>query len=151
MYYQSLGFICTYDTCVLYHGSYAPLNRLFVMFIGGFINIFDTYHIQSRHVFSSYSTEEPWIQLERPACSQHMSGAHTDSSGLQPGYVYGDSVTLTSATPNQHQIRPGPVTQPQHDYTAPQPRWRRLRCPCQQPSQHSQSEVTFGSTASHGS
>ena len=72
------------------------------MFIDVFINIFDTYHTQSRHVLSSYSTQTPRIQLERPARSQHMSGSHENSSGSHAGYVYGDSVTSTSATPNQH-------------------------------------------------
>ena len=48
------------------------------------------------------SAEDPRIQLERPARSQHMSGAHENSSGSHAGYVYGDSVTSTSATPNQH-------------------------------------------------
>ena len=66
------------------------------MFIDVFINIFDTYHMQPRHAFSSYSTKTPRNQLERPARSRHMSGAHTNSSDPQPGYVYGDSVTSTS-------------------------------------------------------
>ena len=91
-----------YMTSATYHGPHAPLNRLFGMFIDVFINIFDTYHVQSRHVFSSHSTKDPRIPLERPARDQHMSVAPADSSGLQPGYVYGDSVTSTSATPNQH-------------------------------------------------
>ena len=79
-----------------------------------------------------------------------MSGAHTDRSGLQPGYFYIDSVTSTPATPHQPHIRPGPATQPQHDHTAPKPGLRRLRHPCRQPSQYSQSEATLGSTVSHG-
>ena len=137
-------------TSATYHGPHAPLNSLFGMFIDVFINIFDTYHMQPRHAFSSYSTKTPRNQLERPARSRHMSGSHTNSSDPQPGYVYGDSVTSTSATPNQHQIGPGPVTQPQHDYAAPQPGWRRPRSPCQQPSQYSLSEANLGSTASHG-
>ena len=139
-----------YMTSATYHGPHAPLNSLFCMFIDVFINIFDTYHMQPRHAFSSYSTKTPRNQLERPARSRHMSGAHTNSSDPQPGYVYGDSVTSTSATPNQHQIGPGPVTQPKHDYAAPRPAWRRHRHPCQQPSQYSLSEATLVSTASHG-
>ena len=139
-----------YMTSATYHGPHAPLNRLFGMFIDVFINIFDTYHVQPRHVFSSHSTKDPRIPLERPARDQHMSGSPTDSSGLQPGYVYGDSVTSTSATPNQHHIRPGPVTSPQHDYTAPRPGWRRPQRPCQQPRHSRQPDVTLVSTASHG-
>ena len=140
-------------TSATYHGPHAPLNSLFCMFIDVFINIFDTYHMQPRHAFSSYSesTQAPRNQLERPARSQYMSGGHTNSSGSQPGYVYGDSVTSNSATPNQPHISPGPITQPRHDYTAPQPVSRRPRYPCQQLNQYSQSEVTLGSTACHGS
>ena len=69
---------------------------------------------------------------------------------MQPGYIYGSSVTSTSATPDQHQIRPGPVTQPQHDYTAPQPSSRRIQYPCRQSSQYRFSDLTLVSTASHG-
>ena len=136
-------------TSATYHGPHAPLNSLFGMFINVFINIFDTYHMQPRHAFSSYSTKTPRNQLERPARSRHMSGAHTNSNDPQPGYVHGDSVTSTPATPNQHQIGPGPITQPQHDHTAPQPGSRRPRYPFQQPRHSRQPDVTLASTASH--
>ena len=144
------GGIFIYGTRGLYHGQRAPINRLFAMARGCFNNISDTYCVRYPHVFSSYSTKAPRIQLERPARSQHMSGAHENSSGSHAGYVYGDSVTSTSATPNQHHIRPGPVTSPQHDYTAPRPGWRRPQRPCQQPRHSRQPDVTLGSTASHG-